>query len=492
MPIANGVGKGIRFAMIATVCALSVAATVVLAVTGSPLMYLAAVAGIPVGIAILLQPRLGLYLAIATVPLEAAGRLGDILPNIDLTFAKAFALMTLGAWLIQLGARRIRFQWVTEMWALVAYATFGAISLFDTAEFDLGYQALIRYVSTALFYLLIVNLIRTREQFKVALTLFVAVSVFTFGFAIAQRYLPGFSFTERAGWDREGALTYGVEMATLDAGEFETVARSSGVSFHAIVLAVNTDFIIPVLLAALLIVRGVWRQTAIWLTLAICVAANLTAYSRTGVVILAIMTPVWIARKLLKITPIHIAAAAIIALCAIPFLPESFIGRILSPHSYTVSGSESLRDRVDLLSAGWRAFIDHPWNGLGMETTYAIFDYYDYPDKGAVITVHNGYLQVMLELGLTGILAVLGFYWLTYRRFRSAEKLFEDDATMRLQTRALCLSFIAFVITGFTLDFMRIGFKNMWTIMAFAPTLYLIAERDRAAVTGAVQHRQMR
>jgi O-antigen ligase len=466
---------------VVAVCGAGVILAAVLALTGSPKLYLAAVAALPVGVAMLLQPRLGMYLTIASVPLEAAGRFGSILPNINLTFAKAFALATLAAWIIHIGARRMRFVWVSEMWALVAYAAFGGLSLFDTREFELGYQALIRYVSTALFYILIVNLIRTRQQFKTALALFVMVSVFTFGFAIAQRYLPGFAFAARDGWDREGAQTFGVEMATLDAGSFETVARSSGVSFHAIILAVNTDFIVPILLALLLISRGIWVQTGIWLTIAVCVAANLTAYSRTGVVILAIMLPIFVARKLLKITPLHVVAVAIVGLCAIPFLPESFIGRILSVKSYTVGGSESLRDRVDLLKAGWNAFLAHPLNGVGMETTYRIFDYYDYPDQGAVITVHNGYLQIMLELGIPGILSVLALYWLTYRRFRRAEDLFRADHTMQLLTRALGLSFVAYIVAGFTLDFMRIGFRNMWTIMAFAPVLYLIAQREASS-----------
>ena len=77
----------------------------------------------------------------------------------------------------------------------------------DTAEFDLGYPALIRYVATMLFYLIIFNLLRTREQFRTALVLFVAVSVLTFLFAIVQRYLPGFSFGERSGWGAVSTTT---------------------------------------------------------------------------------------------------------------------------------------------------------------------------------------------------------------------------------------------------------------------------------------------
>ena len=118
-----------------------------------------------------------------------------------------------------------------------------------------------------------------------------------------------------------------------------------------------------------------------------------------------------------------------------------------------------------------------------METTYRIFDYFEYEDQGAIVTVHNGYMQVMLELGVPGIASVLAFFWMTQRRFLQAEALFraQDDRMMTLASRALWVSVLAFMMAGFTLDFMRIGFKNMWVIMAFAPTLYLIARRQGLA-----------
>ena len=46
----------------------------------------------------------------------------------------------------------------------IAYILAGAFSLLDTAEFNLGYQALIRFSATLVVYLLIFNLLRTREQ----------------------------------------------------------------------------------------------------------------------------------------------------------------------------------------------------------------------------------------------------------------------------------------------------------------------------------------
>ncbi|HKY23366.1 MAG TPA: O-antigen ligase family protein [Vicinamibacterales bacterium] len=462
---------------------IGAATAAVLSITGSPMLYLGAVGGLILTGIVLHNARLGMYLTIASVPLEAAGRLGNLLPNIDLSLPKIFVLVTLVAWLLEVMMRRLPLTWTTELTVLTAYALAGAISLVDALEFSLGYPALFRYLSTVVFYFLLVNLIRTRQQFVTAVSLLVGVSVLTFGFAIAQRYIPGFTFADRLGWDRAGAVTYGVEMMMLDAGDAGTVARSSGVSVHAILMAVNTVFIVPLLFAALRTFQTFWQQTAIWLAIAVCIAANFTSYSRTGLLILGAILALLIYRKLIKITPLHVVAAVIVAACAVPFLPESLVNRVFSFQSYTVSGSESLRERVRLLEAGWNAFLDHPWNGMGMETTYRIFDYYEYPDQGAVVTVHNGYLQVALELGLPGLILLLAFFYVTYRRFGLAEQVFTGigDRSMAMVARALRTSLIAFFLVGFTVDFLRIGFKNMWTIMAFAPVLHLIAQRQRQA-----------
>ena len=47
-------------------------------------------------------------------------------------------------------------------------------------------------------------------------------------------------------------------------------------------------------------------------------------------------------RKLLKVTVLHVLVASLIGASIVPFLPESFIDRILTPESYTVAGGEFL------------------------------------------------------------------------------------------------------------------------------------------------------
>jgi hypothetical protein len=436
-------------------------------------LALAGAGGLIVAGAVVQQPILGVYLLAATVPLDAAGRIADLLAHINLSLAKLAALLTLGAWLLQLGTRRLRFVWAPELTLLCVYLGFGVLSLLDTREFELGYQAAIRFATSIVFYLVVVNLVRSREQLRRAVGVLVVVSVLTFGFAVAQRYMPSFVFANRTGWEDAGAQTFGVEKQRLDAGRFGTVARSSGVTYHAILNAVNTAVILPPLLASLLFLRRRWQRSLVLAGAAITLAGNLVTYSRTGLLLLMLAFAIVAIRGIVRVTPLHLAAAAVAAVVVFLALPESLTARVFSFESYTVSGSESLRHRLDLYQAGFRAFLDHPINGMGMETTYRIFDYYDYPDKETIITVHNGYLQVALELGIPGLVTLLLFLTRTGRSFAGAASRFRarGEQGMAVLCDALLIGFVMWLVAGFTIDFMRIGFKNVWFLMALAPVL---------------------
>lgn len=449
----------------------------VLAVTGSWKLFFAGAGGILVAGVIAQRPVLGLYLIAISVPLDAAGRIADLFEHINLSIVKLATLVTLGGWVLQLAQRKTAFDWPRGATLLCIYFTAGMMSLVDTQEFQLGYQGAIRFATTIVFYVLVCNLVRTRDQFKIAVALLAAVSVFGFGFAVAQRYLPGFTMEERIGWDEKGAQSFGVEKHKLDAGAHGTVARSSGLSYHAIIMAVNVDVVLPILFAAMLLSRGMWPRAFLWAAIGVSLVGILTTYSRTGLLMLFFSMGLIVYRRIFKVTPLHLAAALLVVVAAVPMLPDSLIDRVFSIKSYTASGSRSLRDRGDLLEAGLAIVSDHPVNGLGWETTYEIFDYYDYPDKSAIVTVHNTYLQVALELGIPGLMALLVFLVYTWRTFFRAAQNFrrQGDEKMAVLCEALLIGFSVWLVSGFTLDFMRIGFKNMWFLIAMAPALARIS-----------------
>jgi len=246
-------------------------------------------------------------------------------------------------------------------------------------------------------------------------------------------------------------------------------------------------FLIPLLLAYSRIARTDWLRAACWLSVVVSGVAALTAFSRTGIILLVLITPLLYFQGIIRLNPWHLLAFAAAIVGVFVFAPEALVERVFSLESYTLAGSESLRHRVDLLAAGWDALTSNPLNGLGIENTWGIFDYYDYPDTGTIITVHNGYLQWALEVGWLGLILLLLYFWQLTRRNLDAPRTFlsTSNPEMALISCALLVSLVAFLLAGFTVDFLRIGFKNMWVLMGLmvaAHQLALAASREALAV----------
>lgn len=100
----------------------------------------------------------------------------------------------------------------------------------------------------------------------------------------------------------------------------------------------------------------------------------------------------------------------LLALAAVPFLPESVLNRILSIFS---GSDESIGSRFPIYRAGLQLFQDH-WLmgvGLGDEITTAALDgtnYYNFSSGFRFVHYHNTFLQIMVERGLVGLLTFLG------------------------------------------------------------------------------------
>ena len=100
----------------------------------------------------------------------------------------------------------------------------------------------------------------------------------------------------------------------------------------------------------------------------------------------------------------------LLALAAVPFLPESVLNRILSIFS---GSDESIGSRFPIYRAGLQLFQDHWLMGgaWGIGSTTAALDgtnYYNFSSGFRFVHYHNTFLQIMVERGLVGLLTFLG------------------------------------------------------------------------------------
>jgi hypothetical protein len=450
---------------------------------------LAAAAGVPLAVFLLLRPRLGLYLTILTLPFEVAGNIFTIIPSINLSFTKIFGGLALAGWAAQVVLGRYRLRMPAPSGWLALFIVACAMSLAGHEELGNGAKALVRLGTTFAFYLLVVNLVDTVAEFRKLLAGLVAVSALTFGLAIAQRYIPSFSFEMRSNWDDPTQQQFGVERHTLDAGSEEVVERSSGTSVHSIINAVNTAIIFPCLVAFFHYRRSLWWRVLILIGLAATLGAAAASFSRTGFATYLVLIPLLFAWGLLQITPVRLIGVLLMGLCAVPFVPSQFWERVLSASSYTLTKSESLRIRLDLWSAGGQIVKDHFFTGMGVGNTKMLGRYWDDPHNEHYITVHNAYLQMTMEAGVPAIALLLVFFWLIFRTGNRAVAHFRDAGSGDwIWVRACQAGIVALLFSGTMLDFMNQSFKNAWFLMASIVVLHEVSlehQRRSGAVSAS-------
>jgi O-antigen ligase len=455
-------------------------ASLVLAVTGSVKLYAALLMGCLLFLIIFIRPIIGIYLTLMSIPLEMAGKIGEIIPSINLSYVKIFALITLITWGFQVSMKRMEFNWPKEMTLLCFYLIACLLSLPDALEFKRGLQEIALVTTTVLFFLMLINFIKNRDQLNKALVLFTIASVLTFSYAVIQRFLPGSEIKERIGWLEKGEATYGLETSGIESKTIGVVQRSTGTTAHSNVLAANTAFLTPLLFGFMRLTRKISLKLIIWAGIATCIAAAIVSLSRTGMLTYLIVLPLLVYTKIIRITVPGILLLGSLLVMSIPFLPEG-VSRIFDVSNYFSSKSVSVTERFGLWDAAIHAFMDYPLNGFGIGNNRGIFKYYYNPWNQGLLTVHCSYLQVAIETGILGLITLLVFLRSIVKKFLLARKSFIDDSDEWGFTISTCLliSFVSFLIMGaIAFDFSRIGFKNMWFFMASSVVLYSISRQS--------------
>ena len=143
--------------------------------------------------------------------------------------------------------------------------------------------------------------------------------------------------------------------------------------------------------------------------------AILFAKSRGGFLALAV-TAVLIIAQSGRLRGGLAAALVVGALVATPLMPQSFWTRLSSITNAEDDHTGSREARVVLLQDGWKAFVDHPFTGVGAGQ----FQNYNPPDRQELWReTHNVELQVLSELGVIGGLV---FVWLLVQAGRTTFK----------------------------------------------------------------------
>lgn len=254
--------------------------------------------------------------------------------------------------------------------------------------------------------------------------------------------------------------------------------------------ALATVMIIPLLLASAqnidLIYSGrllKWVRRGLYLSIPLCMFAVIGTYSRGGFISLAAAIFVFAVLQDRRVpTLAGLATIAAVTLLVVP-IPQSYIDRLQTIHTYNEIGEESAQSRPHFWKVGMRMVSANPL-GIGLKQYEAAYDKYDfsYGRYGHHRAVHNSHVQVLAELGYPGAVIWGGLFafafFACFRVRRQARELHLDPRTglfLKTTANALIISMAAFVIGG---SFLSLAVNDLtWLTFGLVGALDRFAKR---------------
>lgn len=450
-------------------------------------------------------PVLGLYATTLLLLLSGSqGILGSVQEGaIAVTLSRLCGTAALGAWLINILARKISFQLnAPAIWLCVycAWALFSTVMSLEVGEL---FPEWFRLVTLLGFFLLAVNTLNTPRKLHIYVVILVFSGMVMSLVAVIQVVTPQLQVAGIEAWRTLGSAD--VAFIDQESLQGEAAIRASGTAGHSNWLAMALLLILP-LNAYWWKVCNNWRcKTFILMSTALEVLALVFTYTRTGLVIGVVLGLLLLFKQLVRMTPLRVCAFLLALIAAWLALPQPYKERVLNPKQYTES--RSVQSRFELQEAAAEYAIANPVFGLGTggfgtefvrennRTARTMKYFVDYAGWQAVfIGTHNMYLQIASDTGFVGLFFFICFYVLTVRGVMRAEDRFRQDGDVWGETlcASLFVSLIGFALVAVFLHALTQKIWWMITAAAIVIPLYNMHFKDVVGVFGRPRHPQPR
>jgi len=480
-PCRNGQWRGALWILVGSVMGGAVFAAMSTSI--SPWWGLALIPGAVFAGAILRNPTFALLCACAVIPLERLGRFTEDSSMYTFSLMRVIGVLALGSLLLYCLSRGRKLTFGPPFILYSIYWVLGLLTLTHTTDLLGNVRASGAMLGNLLFFFLVINAARSWSIVKMCVAVWVLCSVLI-GVYTVYDWHWGKSFNEAE--IGVGASRFSTVLA--DTSEYEsldTVRRATGPTSHSAVYGINLIMTLPFLAFFWRRSRDRRLRAAIFLS-SLVILYNIFLTNTRAVLILTVLVflmLIW--RRLLRLSVGGIVAGLLVGASMLPFIPEAIYERVLDPSNYTVEQSGTLRARLHYWSAGL-IVIENNWlMGVGPGNQQEIPRYLT-GDAPRETTVHNEYLQTMMELGIVGWTVFFGFVFLVLRYGFQAAAHYRDrpDGEERYQFLKACqVTMIAVLVYGLQVDVFHFPLKGWWLVAGLVTALYLAGREERTLQT---------
>jgi len=370
---------------------------------------------------VLANPRLGLALTIiAAINFGSFGRFGSTEMLVFLSVSKLLGLLTLGAWISYTLRLKKTISFTKQMLAGAIFIGWSLVSVMYAGHRQIAIADFLKLLADFVLYFLIANLIETPRHLRQFVMVIMLSGLIASVLAVVQCIYPSLQITGETAviefGKHEAAIANPEE---LQSGEF---TRPTGGLGHPNWLSV---FLVSILAFNVYILKSDVKKPIKLFALIVLsfeLLALVLTHDRIGFIGMATVFLLLLAKKVIEITPLRIAAILFIVGLFLIAVPETYRERVLSIEHYKQSASISAR--WELQTAGFNIFLDNWLFGVGQGNFGPVFmntntdvaadthwlieaaksNYQDY-----WMGAHNMYLEVAVETGIIGLFTLLLF-----------------------------------------------------------------------------------
>jgi O-antigen ligase len=293
------------------------------------------------------------------------------------------------------------------VWMAFGAVAWAGLSLYNAKLLDCGGWELYRLTQYVFFSIVAMWVIRDRDDLKVIFWVSAGMLAFQGIYCVGQFFwdLNSILFPSDVTTYSSQGYSGSAAGAAGEGGALGGHRRGGGTIGHANVTAQYFEFWLPWVVAAAFAARSYGARLAMWLA-AFCTLVGLVfTFSRGGAIAIAVGL-----------------VATVFALARGGFLTRRFTWGIVAMiflglvaaapglYYYMTTRPEMFEDRFWLLKVAWAMATDHPWLGVGLNQSMAVFNDYDYKHTGTPERIHLYYFALMAERGFPGFLLFAIFY----------------------------------------------------------------------------------
>jgi len=447
----------------------------------SALLAITAVFGIAFASVVILFPELGFLATSFVVPIERLGRFGDDSTVHFISLMRIVGAITLASVLLHMAIRKQELKLDVPIFLYTGFFLVSLIGL-SYAQDPLATEGHVTTIlGNLMFFFLIINVVRSWSLARLAVRVWIVATVLIALYTVFDWYLGDVISASHIGDTAYRFST--VWNSTSEQNYIGAVRRAMGTTSNAAVYGINLILTLPFIFYLFRSTQSKGWRLVILLS-GLLILYNLLLTNTRAVMVFAPLTILLCGfRRLYQVTPGMLLTILLVGGGGLALVvPDSVYKRALDPANYSSEHSNNITARFALWATGLRVVHDNWLIGIGAGNRTVLAESMHHPDFDPdSISVHNEYLQTMIDTGIFGwafFIAFLG--WVMWYSFRLAA-LFRKHPETEEQywfMIACQIAMISVALFAVQVDVFHFPLKGWWLVAGLVCAMHLIVRES--------------